>query len=120
MYTMLNGAYNLVLVACVCAVSAYYGRRRRRSGSPVTPRESIRIGLIAGAIFFPLLCLPAILVTLRMTTPVEGVEMILSVVAVGLAPLGIFLLTTWLMRLAVDVQRPKPGAKAPESRHPLD
>ena len=80
----------MVLVATACVFSYLYGKWKRDRGLQVTLRDRLWIALVVFAVVFPALVLPSILMT--DTSFSASVVYALITIAIGVAPLAVFLL----------------------------
>jgi uncharacterized membrane protein len=117
------GVCNAVMVIVICLASGRYGAARRRAGRPVTGRETVTIALIAGALAFLTVSLPAVFNRNGGVTNFQVLERLIAVIALALAPLAVWLLIRLLTRFAVNVKKPArtdPGQPHRHAVHPLD
>ena len=85
----------VILVIFAVLIAIGYARSRP-SGYPVTPRDGILVALVTLAALSPSVALRATsMLTPDVTTP-DRIARFLAVVAIGAAPLAIFLLASWI------------------------
>ncbi len=102
----------VILIVMVCVFSARFGRQRRRSGRPVTPRDVVLIMAAAWALGWFWLGVPSLVDWGRHMPWSEIVPGVFFLLGLAIAPLVLVLAATWLPRLfaGADTADKKPVA----------
>jgi multisubunit Na+/H+ antiporter MnhB subunit len=106
-----------VTVVLVCLACAQYGRRRRASGRPVTPRDTVLLMGVVWAVAWLTLGLPPLFAWGRLVPLSETLTASFGLVALAVTPLLFLLAASWLPRLNAGAAV---TAKKPTRPDPLD
>jgi hypothetical protein len=106
-----------VLIIMVCAFSARFGRQRRQSGRPVTPRDIVLVMAVTWALAWFWLGLPSLVDWGRHMPWSEVIPAAIFLFGLAIVPVVLVLTATWLPRLFAGADRTD---KQPAAPHPLD
>lgn len=107
----------LILISMVCIFSARFGRQRRQSGRPVTPRDTVFIMAVTWAMGWFWLGLPPLLDWGRHMPWSEVIPAAFFLIGLAFVPLVVVFTATWLPRLFAGADRTD---KKPDVPHLLD
>ncbi len=105
-----------VFVIAVCALSARYGRERRRTNGRVTPRDVLLVMGVTWAAGWGMVALPVIFEWGRQLDTDGAVSEALTFLGIASAPLALILAASALSNLNRNASK----QKKPTFRHPLD
>jgi hypothetical protein len=107
----------VILIIMVCVLTVRFGRQRRQSGRPVTPRDIVLVMAVNWALGWFWLGLPSLVDWGRHMPWSEVVKGALLLFGLAIAPLVLVLTATWLPRLFAV---PDHADKKPAAPHLLD